>query len=146
MKIIGWVMSACILFFAATNVGAQDVDKRTPVERYKGETVGGVIECGLRIEMLDLQQTTTGYASALDELYNCISKSKTAARSALNLAVASLRKEKALEALKQHYIAFSAAMDNLKPSTSESKLVWQQRRSADKAKMNEAWARFEVEE
>lgn len=75
----------------------------------------------------------------------CIENGKNTAKRNFAPALRSIKKQKAQEALKSYHVAFVTAMDGIKPGTNELKISYEQRQQLLESKLNEAWARFEIE-
>lgn len=134
------------LSIATTCLGADEPDKRTPLERYRGDGEGYVLICSLSLKLALAraehgvpQDNTTDFAG-------CIHERKAWAKAAFDKALKSVRKTKAQEALKTYHVALITALEGIRPGIEELKVNYEQRQQALGSKLTEAWTRFEVEQ
>ena len=76
----------------------------------------------------------------------CIAEGKATARSSLDKALRAVKKSKARDALKSYDVAFVAALEGIRPGADERNINYERRQQSLRDKVNEAWARFEVEQ
>lgn len=135
------ISTAASLAFAA-----DEPDKRTPLERYRGDGQFSLMVCKLNLKMA-LMQTQLGQAQDENSDWaSCIRLGKDTAKTNLPLALKTLKKQKAQEALKSYHVALVTAIDGIAPGTDERRISYDHRQQALEAKVTEAWARFEVEQ
>ena len=84
----------------------------------------------------DVPKTATG----------CISKYRAEAQSQYRVALPTIRKPRAREALTTAQVAFLTALDGMPPGADERVISYEVRQRALRDKFNEAQARFEVEQ
>jgi hypothetical protein len=131
--------------FSSPLLAADEPDNRTPVARYQGDAEFSILTCkiGLRIA---IAKTNLGeQQDEKSDYLNCIQTGKATAKKNLDAALKSVKKAKAKEALKSHYVVLVGALDGIRPGSDERKASYEQRQQALEGKLTEAWARFEVE-
>lgn len=139
---ICFVTSAGLVGF----VGGEEVDNRTPLEKYKGDTYFARIMCSLKLRTALLKQGAGETDVESIDYEKCITKGKTDAKKSLDITLTTIKKSRAKEALKSYHVAFIAALEGIRPGLNERKINYEQRQQALEDKMTEAWARFEVEQ
>lgn len=134
-------MASCCL--AAPNEAATDT--RSPLDAYRGDTSFLLLKCRLALE-LNIQVTRLGNEhSSEDDYQGCIREGLSDSRAALDRALKLVRKREAVAALKAVHIAFSSALQGVSPGYDEARISYAQRQQQLKGKLDEAWARFDLE-
>lgn len=75
----------------------------------------------------------------------CITDQKRSLKAAYDAALKGVKKAAAKNALKEHFISAVSRLEGIAPNLSELKLHYEQRQSANEARVKENWTRFEVE-
>jgi hypothetical protein len=135
---------------ATVQLKKSEKDTRTPIEIYKADTYSSLLNCRLMLKIWLLTVGGgTGYEEEAEkkktEYITCMRDGRTSGKTAMDAALKTVKKPKAKEALKTAHVAFITALDGIFPATDERKINYAQRQSALDDKLNEAWARFEVE-
>lgn len=146
-KFLVIMLSACMSLSAI----AQE-EKQTPLEKYEGLVAFGILSCGLSFSLgqslaknESLGLSASGESAKMADHNKCIRDSKADIKKAYGLALGSVKKPAAKSALKEHYIAALNAIQGINPQTGEIKLAYDARQSANKAAVDKAWTRFDVE-
>ena len=128
------------LFFiiACVSLAVAEENNLTPVEKYRKDTRYNVVMCGLKYE-IDLLKGT-------NEATDCINQSKLTAKEDFAKSLATIKKPKAQEAIKEYQVAFICAMEGIYAGMDEIKIDYKRRQQSLIDKLTEAWARFEVEQ
>lgn len=95
-----------------------------------------------QLEVIKATQT----ASGMGPIRSCIQAGKEILKGNFSSALRTVKKPKAQEALKSYHVALVGALEGVAPGSEERKFQYDQRQQALEAKLNEAWARFEVEQ
>jgi hypothetical protein len=131
---------------AAFACHAQEPDKRTPLEKYQGQTAFALLMCPTALRIANASAEMGKEPGEHGDWRKCQIDQRAEAKRMLDAALKGVRKPAAHAALKTHYVAFIAALDGITPARDELKISYQARQAALKDKLNEAWARFEVEQ
>lgn len=75
----------------------------------------------------------------------CVAEKKIEVKENLRSALNGVKAPAAKEALKSFHVAFITAIDGIVPGMDERKFAYDTRQQTLSDKMNETWARFEVE-
>lgn len=134
------VLAACVAS------QAQEPDKRTPLEKYHGQTHFAMTVCPSALNIANLNAGMDKEPGEHGDWRKCQRDQRSEAKRMLDAALKTVRKPAAQAALKSHYVAFVAALDGITPTVDERKITYQARQASLKDKVNEAWARFEVEQ
>lgn len=126
-----------------TATGDEEPDNRPPLLKYKGNCYFATEAGKLTVQLAKLK----GFTRDGDTDYlKHISESKIKCKKSFDDALKTVKKQKAKEALKNFHVAFLSALQGLAPGDEELVRDYQRRQQALEEKMNEAWARFEIEE
>lgn len=142
-------MNRLVLFLLAAvamTSWAEEPDKRTPIQRYEGNTNFPLLMCALTMKNALLRAEIDKALLDTQAYEACVSDGKAKAKPALEAALRSTKKPKAQAALKSVHVAFLTALDGIAPDVSERRIAYEQRQTMLKGKLTEAWARFEVEQ
>jgi hypothetical protein len=143
MKTLTVLFATILVMYAA---GAQEADKRTPLERFRGDGQFSLMMCKINLKMA-LARSELGQAQdEKSDWSTCIKQGKEAAKVNLSAALKTVKKVKAQEALKTYHVALITAIDGIAPGAQERKLSYEQRQQALEGKLTETWARFDVEQ
>jgi hypothetical protein len=126
-------------------LGADDSDKRTPLERYRGDTQFALMMCKISLRLALAVAAGGGQQDNKSDYASCITENKASAKLTLDKALRTVKKSKAQEALKSYHVAFSTAIEGIRPGADERKMSYEQRQQSLEEKLTEAWARFETE-
>lgn len=118
-------------------VKTPEKDDGTPLQRYEGSFDNASLLCEM-----DFANSQSGGKSHLEK---CISDGKSNIKKAYNTASKTVKKPAAKAALKEHYISSISALQGIEPQANERKMNYEKRQSDNKAKRDELWVRFEVE-
>ena len=126
--------------------GAEEPDNRTPLERYQGDGEFSLLMCKISLRMALDRAALGEQQDEKSDVAGCIEKGKSTTKKSLELALRTVRKAKAKEALKSYHVSFVGALKGIRPGSDERKISYEQRQQTLKGKLTEAWARFEVEQ
>lgn len=98
--------------------------------------------CQLMLRVALADSTTAGY----EEVYGCINEAVAASKKNFAVALKTVKKPPAKEALKSYHVALIGALEGVKPGAEERKLTYEARQSALQGKLTDAWTRFEIEQ
>lgn len=115
-------------------------EKKDPISEYSQQAYFHMEMSGMKYKMASIK------GSGWDEYFSSISKIKAEMKDLYNKAIPKVKKAKAREALKAHYVAFITALDGINSKGGESEFGYAHRQEMLKDKLTEAWTRFEVEE
>ncbi len=85
-------------------VTGEEVDNRTPLEKYKGDTYFAHTMCSLRLRTALLKQEAGETGNENIDYVECIAKGKTDAKKSLNVTLRAIKKSRAKEALKSYHL------------------------------------------
>jgi hypothetical protein len=126
-----------------TSSTVDDDDNRPPLKKYQGSTWFAFESGKLQVELASLK----GFSKDGDtDYFKHISDSKVKCKKAFDTAIKTVKKTKAKDALKNYHIAFLSSLQGIVPGQDELVRDYKRRQQAAEEKMNEAWARFEMEE
>lgn len=138
------------IFFAALisfgTLAANEPDKRTPIERYRGDGQFSLMMCKITLKLALLRSEAGSQQDEKSDYSGCISDGEAKAKANLTTALKAVKKAKAQEALKSYHVTYIAALKGIRPGVDERKISYEQRQQALEDKLTEAWARFEVEQ
>lgn len=155
-------MKAILLAVAAlsmacgTAIAAEKEEKVSPLEQYQGTNNYNLKLCELtyKIALTRAENNALSAQQGLPpektdaEKYDfdgCIKKAKAEGKANLDKAMKTVKKTPAREALKTYHVAFIAAIDGIRAGNDEIRLNYTQRQNALQARLDDAWARFEIE-
>lgn len=84
-------------------------------------------------------------ATKVESSASCVKEKRTLGRAEFAKYAKMIKKKAALDALKSAQVAYLAAMDGIQPQSGERRGAYEQRQSLLETKLDEAWAKFEVE-
>lgn len=146
----GWKAIALLAALCVFSAGAQEPGA-PPMEAYRTNTQFGMLMCKVAVvgALAAARAQEAGVQPSGDppapNWRACIQKQTAEALGYLKAASAKTKKAAVREALKSHYAAWSAAMRGLEPALSERKIDYDRRQAAATDRLNEAWAKVEVE-
>jgi hypothetical protein len=143
MKQLGALVLAAAL---ASHAHGQTPDRRTPLEKYQGQTHFALTMCKLAYITAGARAQANEGPGEAGDWRGCQRDQRAEVKRYLDGALKTVRRPAAQAALKGHYVAFVASLDGLTPGPDERKITYQARQAALQDKLNEAWARFEVEQ
>lgn len=131
-----------VALLVATFIGPAlaEKDTRTPVEAYNGEVQFALVMCPMKLEIASM-----GNESEDGNWQGCIADAKKKIKIGYDAAMKSIKKTAARSALKEHYITASSAVSSMEPESGESRMSYKMRQAQNKNRVNERWARFELE-
>ncbi len=124
---------------------ADEPDNRTPIEKYRGDTQFPLLMCKLTLKLAVMKSDSGAAQDEKSDYTECIGKGRVNAKASLDRALRTIKKPKALEALKTYHVAFVTALEGIHPGAEERKISYEQRQEFLEGKVTEAWARFEIE-
>ncbi len=137
---------ALVSMLLLSNIGvSEEKDNRSPIDAYQGDTQYALLICStsFKLSQLEISNNTTPSDSA--NYSKCITDNKAITKTRLNKAIATLKTQTQKSALKNYHVAFMTALEGIQPGIDERVISYQQRQQSLNDKVNEAWARFEVE-
>lgn len=146
-------LAAALLAIAFCAHAAEADPKQTPLEHYRSETNFNVTLCGLKYK-LALEKAKAASMGVPDaekqdeksDFNGCIRQAKADGKASLDKAMKTVKKPAAREALKTYHVAFIATIDGVRAGDNEMRMHYDQRQNALKARMDDAWARFDIEQ
>jgi hypothetical protein len=126
---------------------AADLARADAVTQYRTQMHGVLQNCSFLL-IREIEEANAGYVpdpKQKDDVPNCLRDGRRDVKVAYDAAAQSQRKPAARDALKGVQVAFLAAMDGLMPDPEERRTAYFSRQGHLKARITEAWARFEVE-
>jgi len=124
-------------------------DTRSPLEAYRGDSTFGPTICEFKLKTALAQaEITRGGGTPVGEpadYRGCIQEQKAAIQKSYEAALATVKKPAARQALKEHYIAVLSQLNGLPPASDEIRIHYMKRQNDAKAKAEDMWTRFEVE-
>ena len=140
-----WALATSALLSSTTAMGQQP--PADAVTRYQGQIDAVLKNCSFLL-VRQIEEANAGYVpdpKQKDDVPNCMRNGRQDVRQAFEAATKAQKKAAARDALKGVQVAFLAAMDGMAPETEERRAAYFARQGSLKAKVTEAWARFEVE-
>jgi hypothetical protein len=143
-----YVAAAAVAFSLHAWAGPVD----DALDRYQVQTKQSLAMCRLKLDMVRLMAEndalTSGAKSgdARAEFKSCVDQGRVDGKKNLNTALASVKKPRLKEALKNYQVAYLTALQAIAPGTDERKISYEQRQQGLDDKLTEAWSKVEVEE
>lgn len=128
------------LLAAAAGVLAQPPAAADPVLQFRSHAVVAHFRCTMSTEVALL-----GGAGPDADYRSCIAQTIREATPRIDSALAALTHAGAREAFKAYAAAWIAAVRGLAPVGGEAKLTYRQRQAEAKSRLDELWARLELE-
>ena len=145
MKRISLAIALTLVVVSSANAAAES-DKGSALERYQVHTEGFLMLCPVRFQLAEGRAERGMEQDQESNYQGCIAEGKATARSNLDKALRAEKKSKARDALKSYHVAFVAALEGIRPGVGERSINYDRRQQIFRDKVNEAWARFEVEQ
>jgi hypothetical protein len=123
----------------------QESDKRTPLERYEGDSKFTLYKCKLTLKLAIAKSELGREQDESSDWAACIRDGKATVEARFDPALSTIRKAKAKEALKSYQVAFVVALEGIAPGSDERRINYEQRQQALDGRLTEAWARFQIE-
>ena len=117
----------------------------SPIEAYHSWTQISLLLCTITEKTEQLSAETDTPIEPEKSLSTCIKKHSDEAKAELNSAIKTLKNNNTQEALKNYHVAFITALKGIEPGFDERKITYSQRQQMLTDKVNEAWARFDIE-
>jgi hypothetical protein len=145
LKIISVAVFAAYLTF--TSYVHADTPPRTPLESYLGTAFFKLEECRLvaGLNFAYAENNSRPPDDAETDYTKCIIAGSAESTTKFRVAIKTVKKEKAREALKSYQVAVLSALDGVSPGLDERKFAYQQRQQSLQEKVTEARSRFEIE-
>ena len=128
------------------NAIAQEPDKRSPIDRYRGDTVYTLMMCQISFYNAQTNAMVDKAQDQASDYESCIEKGKGTTKLAFDAALRTIRKPAAVEALKAHHVAFVTALQGIRPAVEERKGAYRQRQQVLEERLTATWARIEIEQ
>jgi hypothetical protein len=133
---------------------AGDADREAPDKSYRSSVYLALISCRTTMthESLLAERRQLGLPDDPEHDKNfkksfpdCVRDQKIEVKKSFDSVLKVAKKAKAKEALKSMQVSFVLAIDGLRPDPGELKILYAQRQKALETKIDEAWARYELE-
>lgn len=124
----------------------QEMEKlRTPSNRYQGAFIAAQLSCPIALRLANDRATIGEMQNESSDWKGCIAKSKIELRAAYDAYSKTLKKPSAKAALKEHFIIATSVISGIEPDLDERVVNYDKRQTDLKARANEQWTRFEIE-
>ena len=134
-------LSSLPLAVAAQYVPVEtEPDKRPLLQQVQGDTKVGLYLCGMTFRLAQL-----GGPPDKSDYGACIKQWREKGMQTYDKAVRTVRKPAAQAALKDYMAAWSAALSGIVPVGNESRITYDARQAQASTRLDELWARFELE-
>ena len=144
---------SCLLLASALcahPVDAQEVNAQ-PIDEYRSNTAIGLLTCRMSLKF------AAAFAEAdaerrekvdpkMGDWRGCIQKQRAETLALFKRASTATRKPAMRDALKNYQVVWAAMMEGIAPSSDERKIDYERRQAAADTKLNEAWAKVEIEQ
>ena len=141
MTIYKSLIASVVLALAASS-GWCEKDTRSPLDAYEGAVEGALLVCPMVLKLATLRGD---YDSPETDWRGCITKHKLEIKQSYDVAVRTVKKVLARQALKEHYIAALSALTSIEPKSDEIQMNYSRRQAENSDKVTERWSRFEAE-
>jgi len=138
-------MRNCTATLFLALVAAVHAQPAGPVVEYRSATQYALLTCSASLR-LHLLQERLGPRDEHGDYRACVMREKAETRRQLDVAMRTLKRTAAREALKTYHVAFATAMDGIDPGINERKVDYERRQLELKGSVAQAWARFELEQ
>lgn len=118
----------------------------TPLDEYRSTVAGSQMLCELTLYNRQLNVQIGAPQDEKSDVGACIVKETVEAKRRLDVALKTLKKPAAREALKNVHVAYVTAIEGVHPSNGERKVQYEARQASLRDKVTAAWARFDVEQ
>jgi hypothetical protein len=146
----GWIVKILLALLVSLSLfasAAEPPDNRNPLDKYRGDTQFSLLMCAISFKIARLRAEAGSQENDDKGDYRgCIAKGRATAKVDLAGALRFVKKAKAQDALKTYHVAFMTALEGIDPGSDERRISYAQRQQALSDKVNEAWARFEIEQ
>lgn len=154
-------LSSTLAFAAAPAADPTATDpKLPPLEGYSTDTRFSIEKCSLTYKLALAKAENKALMAQTGErppdeseeqkkmgdYVTCIKTGKATAKTFLDKSMRTLKKPAAREALKSYHVAFLSALEGIPAADGEIRMMYSQRQAALRARMSEAWSRFEIEQ
>ena len=136
---------APMLLFLAFLSHAEEKDDRPLIKRYEGSVFVGQMMCKLSLDLANAKGELGEKGDEKSDWRGCIDKHKGKVKVAYDAFAKTVKKPAARAALKEHYILAISFIAGIEPESDEIVLSYKRRQAELKARANEQWTRFEVE-
>jgi hypothetical protein len=132
--------------FSASSAFAEQTEKRTPIEEFRGATQFQLIKCKLEATSAILKVELGEINDAYSPIATCQKEGRAEIKKKFIKANAKLaHNTSASKILKDYYAAWLSAFNGITPEAGELKVVYEKRQSDLNRKADELWSRFEIE-
>lgn len=135
---------AAVLFVMSCNALGQQ-DNQTPLAKYKSQTHYGVFICAIKFKTAQLVAQMGQEPDTNSDWRGCINEHQAVLKTSYSAALKTIKRKPAVEALKAVQVAAIGALTGIAPDLDERVLTYNQRQSALKARLADAWTRFDLE-
>ena len=136
---------APILLCLAFLSHAGEKDDRSPSKKYEGAIAVGQISCSMSFVSANANAQLGKQDDEKSDWRGCIEEHKGKVKFAYDAFAKTVKKPAARAALKEHYILTVSSLAGIEPESGEIVLSYRRRQAELKARANEQWTRFEVE-
>lgn len=132
--------------FLASSAIAEQSEKRTPIDEFRGTTQFQLMKCQLEAKIAFLKVEGGELQEAYSSIGSCQKDGRSEAKKTFQKANAKVAKNpSASKALKDYYAAWLSALNGITPEPSELKIVYDKRQGDASRRADELWGRFEIE-
>lgn len=141
-----WITCAFAAVISSASLASSAETQIDPVERYRKNTSFHILSCRMSFQLEQMNAQLGKATEEGDSLRNCIAAAKPNAKDNFDAALSAVADPEAKEALKSYHVAFVVALEGIEPATGERKISYEVRQSSLDSRLDEAWARFEIEQ
>lgn len=143
--ILGMFILLWINTFAIAGVSEEDYAKYPPLKKYKIETDYKYAFCKITFNIAASKSNLGLTQDNESDFITCFEDAKKSTKLLLNKSLKTVKTASAKTALKNYHVTFLVALDGIYPGKDEIKIDYARRQQALNDKMQEAWAKFEVD-
>lgn len=136
------IASAAVLA-GGISLAVAETEKATPLAAYAESVLYATALCPMMLEMAS--QSGNSNEPGKTDWNACIDDAKKAIKTHYAAALKTVSKPAAKAALKEHYIVATSAITAMAPGANEIRMNYNRRQAENNQRLNERWARFEVE-
>jgi len=137
------LLGALWLLAATAAIAQAPVDH---LGRYRSHTATAIYLCRLALDTALLEAEAQVAASERRDWRGCLLEQRTEGKRLLDASLKVTKKPAVQAALKSYHVSFIAALDGIEPAPDERRISYRARQAGLTDKVNEAWARVEVEQ
>lgn len=142
---------AIAIAFCINHSALAEKDTRPPLDAFQGDALYMMTMCKLTFRLAQSQAEAYSVGAEVNDPekgdYNaCIRNALDDIKPAYKKASSSMKSRAKKEALKSYYAAWISAIRGIAPKSDEIRLVYQKRIADQEDRLNELWAKVEVED